>query len=660
MDKDKYYITTPIYYPSGKWHIGTCYTTIICDALARFKRLDGYDVFFLTGTDEHGQKIQKAAQAAGKSEKEYLDNIVGQLRSLWQVLGISYDKFIRTTDEYHKRAVQKIFTALYEKGDIYKNEYEGWYCVPCESFWTKSQLVDGKCPDCGREVQLTKEESYLLRLSKYQKVIEKLLEDNPTFLMPRSRQNEMINNFIKPGLQDLCVSRTTFDWGVQVPFDTKHVVYVWLDALFNYATALGYMGDDDSLFRKYWPADVHMMAKEIIRFHSIIWPAFLTALDLPLPGKVFGHGWIMFGSDKMSKSKGNVVDPFILSDRYGADALRYYILRVVPFGQDGVYSNEMFVKTRNSDLANTLGNLVSRTLAMVNQYFGQVPEPCEDEGTDAELKELNMRLYDKVAALMDEPDVSGAMDAIWEVLHRANKYIDECEPWALAKDESKRTRLSGVLYNLVETIRRVAVLLQAFMPGTAAKILTSLGIKDGELSGFASLKKWGAMPAGGKVVKGEPLFARLDINKELKELDAIAASVEVKGDVKGADNGEDKRAEKAEGVITVDSINIEDFEKIDLRVGTVVDSKRVEKTDKLLCSQIDLGEGKPRTVVSGIAKYYAPEDIIGKQVIVVANLKPVKLRGILSEGMVLCASDAEGNLTLITPSKGIASGSEVR
>ena len=470
----------------------------------------------------------------------------------------------------------------------------------------------------------------------------------------------MINNFIKPGLQDLCVSRTTFDWGVQVPFDTKHVVYVWLDALFNYATALGYMGDDDSLFRKYWPADVHMMAKEIIRFHSIIWPAFLTALDLPLPGKVFGHGWIMFGSDKMSKSKGNVVDPFILSDRYGADALRYYILRVVPFGQDGVYSNEMFVKTRNSDLANTLGNLVSRTLAMVNQYFGQVPEPCEDEGTDAELKELNMRLYDKVAALMDEPDVSGAMDAIWEVLHRANKYIDECEPWALAKDESKRTRLSGVLYNLVETIRRVAVLLQAFMPDTAAKILTSLGIKDGELSGFASLKKWGAMPAGGNVVKGEPLFARLDINKELKELDAIAASVEVKGDVKGADNGEDKRAEKAEGVITVDSINIEDFEKIDLRVGTVVDSKRVEKTDKLLCSQIDLGEGKPRTVVSGIAKYYAPEDIIGKQVIVVANLKPVKLRGILSEGMVLCASDAEGNLTLITPSKGIASGSEVR
>lgn len=660
MDKDKYYITTPIYYPSGKWHIGTCYTTIICDALARFKRLDGYDVFFLTGTDEHGQKIQKAAQAAGKSEKEYLDNIVGQLRNLWQVLGISYDKFIRTTDEYHKRAVQKIFTALYEKGDIYKNEYEGWYCVPCESFWTKSQLVDGKCPDCGREVQLTKEESYFFRLSKYQKVIEKLLEDNPTFLMPRSRQNEMINNFIKPGLQDLCVSRTTFDWGVQVPFDTKHVVYVWLDALFNYATALGYMGDDDALFRKYWPADVHMMAKEIIRFHSIIWPAFLTALDLPLPGKVFGHGWIMFGSDKMSKSKGNVVDPFILSDRYGADALRYYILRVVPFGQDGVYSNEMFVKTRNSDLANTLGNLVSRTLAMVNQYFGQVPEPCEDEGTDAELKELNMRLYDKVAALMDEPDVSGAMDAIWEVLHRANKYIDECEPWALAKDESKRTRLSGVLYNLVETIRRVAVLLQAFMPGTAAKILTSLGIKDGELSGFSSLKQWGAMPAGGNVVKGEPLFARLDINKELKELDAIAASVEIKGDVKGADNGEDKRADKAEGVMTVDSINIEDFEKIDLRVGTVVDSKRVEKTDKLLCSQIDLGEGKPRTVVSGIAKYYAPEDIIGKQVIVVANLKPVKLRGILSEGMVLCASDAEGNLTLITPSKGIASGSEVR
>ncbi|MDE6551084.1 MAG: methionine--tRNA ligase [Clostridia bacterium] len=660
MEKEKYYITTPIYYPSGKWHIGTCYTTIICDALARFKRLDGYDVFFLTGTDEHGQKIQKAAQAAGKTEKEYLDAIVGELRNLWGVLGISYDKFIRTTEEYHKRAIQKIFTALYEKGDIYKNEYEGWYCVPCESFWTKSQLVDGKCPDCGREVQLTKEESYFFRLSKYQKVIEKLFQDNPTFLMPKSRQNEMINNFLKPGLQDLCVSRTTFDWGIQVPFDTKHVVYVWLDALFNYATALGYMGDDDALFRKYWPADVHMMAKEIVRFHSIIWPAFISALDLPLPGKVFGHGWIMFGSDKMSKSKGNVVDPFILSDRYGADALRYYILRAVPFGQDGVYSNEMFVKTRNSDLANTLGNLVSRTLAMVNQYFGQVPAPCGDEGTDAELKEMNMRLYGSVKTLMDEPDVSGAMDAIWEVLHRANKYIDECEPWVLAKDESKKARLGTVLYNLTETIRRCAVLLQAFMPDTADKILQSLDITGGELRSFASLDEWGAMPVGGKVIKGEPLFARLDLNKELKELDAIAASVASAGKSESAADSKKGDTDKAEGVLTVDSINIEDFEKIELRVGTIVDSKRVEKTDKLLCSQIDLGEGKPRTIVSGIAKYYAPEDIIGKQVIVVSNLKPVKLRGILSEGMVLCASDAEGNLTLITPSKGIASGSEVR
>ena len=459
MEKEKYYITTPIYYPSGKWHIGTCYTTVVCDALARFNRLDGKDVFFLTGTDEHGQKIQRAAEAAGITPKQYVDKLVDDLKRLWKRLDITYDKFIRTTDEYHEKAVQKIFEKLYEKGDIYKSEYEGMYCVPCESFWTKSQLVDGKCPDCGREVQTAREESYFFRLSKYQDVIEKLLSEGD-FLMPASRRKEMLNNFVKPGLQDLCVSRTSFDWGVKVPFDGKHVIYVWLDALFNYITALGYAGGDDELFRKYWPADVHMMAKEIVRFHSVIWPAFLTALDLPLPKKVFGHGWIMFDGGKMSKSKGNVVDPFILSDRYGVDTLRYYILHIVPFGEDGEYSNEMLVRSYNSDLANTLGNLVSRTTAMIDKYFGSVPAPAGDNGQeDGELKALTANLLEKVRQELKKPNVTTAMDAIWEVLHRANKYIDETAPWTLGASEEGKVRLSSVLFNLANAIRTCAVVL---------------------------------------------------------------------------------------------------------------------------------------------------------------------------------------------------------
>ena len=652
MEREKYYITTPIYYPSGKWHIGTCYTTVVCDALARFNRLDGKDVFFLTGTDEHGQKIQRAAAAAGVTPKQYVDKLVDDLKRLWKRLDITYDKFIRTTDEYHEKAIQKIFKKLYDKGDIYKSEYEGMYCVPCESFWTKSQLVDGKCPDCGREVQTAREESYFFRLSKYQDVIEKLLTEGD-FLMPASRRKEMLNNFVKPGLQDLCVSRTSFDWGVKVPFDPKHVIYVWLDALFNYVTALGYMGEDDELFKKYWPADVHMMAKEIVRFHSVIWPAFLTALDLPLPKKVFGHGWIMFDGGKMSKSKGNVVDPFILSDRYGVDTLRYYILHIVPFGEDGEYSNEMLVRSYNSDLANTLGNLVSRTTAMIDKYFGQVPAPAGDsEGEDGELKSLTAGLLAKVRAELKKPNVTTAMDAVWEVLHRANKYIDETAPWTLGASEEGKVRLSSVLFNLANAIRTCAVVLQAFLPETAEKILQKLGVKESERT-FKSLSC--PMSSGGKVDKGAHLFNRLDVEKELKELEKIAEEL-AKEKEKKEGAGAEKPAQKQE---ETPEIGIEDFGKVQLKVGVILDCKKVEKADKLLCSTVDLGEEKPRTIVSGIAKYYPPEQMVGKKVVVVANLKPVKLRGILSQGMLLCAQDKDGNLTLLKPEGDMPAGSDI-
>ncbi len=652
MEREKYYITTPIYYPSGKWHIGTCYTTVVCDALARFNRLDGKDVFFLTGTDEHGQKIQRAAAAAGVTPKQYVDKLVDDLKRLWKRLDITYDKFIRTTDEYHEKAIQKIFKKLYDKGDIYKSEYEGMYCVPCESFWTKSQLVDGKCPDCGREVQTAREESYFFRLSKYQDVIEKLLTEGD-FLMPVSRRKEMLNNFVKPGLQDLCVSRTSFDWGVKVPFDPKHVIYVWLDALFNYVTALGYMGEDDELFKKYWPADVHMMAKEIVRFHSVIWPAFLTALDLPLPKKVFGHGWIMFDGGKMSKSKGNVVDPFILSDRYGVDTLRYYILHIVPFGEDGEYSNEMLVRSYNSDLANTLGNLVSRTTAMIDKYFGQVPAPAGDnEGEDGELKSLTAGLLAKVRAELKKPNVTTAMDAVWEVLHRANKYIDETAPWTLGASEEGKVRLSSVLFNLANAIRTCAVVLQAFLPETAEKILQKLGVKESERT-FKSLSC--PMSSGGKVDKGAHLFNRLDVEKELKELEKIAEEL-AKEKEKKEGAGAEKPAQKQE---ETPEIGIEDFGKVQLKVGVILDCKKVEKADKLLCSTVDLGEEKPRTIVSGIAKYYTPEQMVGKKVVVVANLKPVKLRGILSQGMLLCAQDKDGNLTLLKPEGDMPAGSDI-
>ncbi len=648
MDKKKFYMTTAIAYTSGKPHIGNTYEIVLADSIARFKRQQGYDVFFQTGTDEHGQKIELKAEEKGVTPKAFVDEVSAEIKRIWDLMNTSYDKFIRTTDADHEKQVQKIFKKLYDKGDIYKGHYEGMYCTPCESFFTESQLVDGKCPDCGREVQPAKEEAYFFRMSKYADRLIEHINTHPEFIQPVSRKNEMMNNFLLPGLQDLCVSRTSFKWGIPVDFDPKHVVYVWLDALTNYITGIGYDCDGNSSeqFRKDWPADLHLIGKDIIRFHTIYWPIFLMALDLPLPKQVFGHPWLLQGDGKMSKSKGNVLYADELVDFFGVDAVRYFVLHEMPFENDGVISWELMVERMNSDLANTLGNLVNRTVSMSNKYFGGVVENKNvNEPVDEELKKVVLETPDKVTAKMEELRVADAITEIFTLFKRCNKYIDETMPWALAKDEAKKDRLATVLYNLVESISVGATLLESFMPETSDKVLAQLGAQKRKLS---QMDTFGLYPSGNKVTeKPEILFARMDIKEVMAKVAELHPAKE-----------EGKEEEKGIDIEPKDEITFEEFGKMQFQVGEIISCEAVKKSKKLLCSQVKIGS-QVKQIVSGIKAHYTPEEMVGKKVMVLVNLKPAKLAGVLSEGMLLCAEDEKGELSLMVPEKKMPSGAEI-
>lgn len=647
----KYYITTPIYYPSDNLHIGHAYTTVIADALARFHRQIGDEVWFLTGTDEHGQKIQRKAEAIGQNPQTYVDHIVADIKKLWQKFQISHDDFIRTTEARHEKAVQQIFETLYQKGDIYKSEYEGWYCTPCEAFWMERQIQEGKCPDCGRPVELVKEESYFFKLSKYADRLLQYIEANPDFIKPVSRKNEMINNFLKPGLEDLCVSRTTFNWGIPVTFDTKHVVYVWLDALSNYITALGYP-EQTPLFQKFWPADIHLVGKEIVRFHTIIWPIILMALDLPLPKQVFGHGWLVLDGGKMSKSKGNVIDPLVLINKYGLDAIRYFLLREIPFGSDGSYSEEALVLRINTDLANDLGNLLHRTLSMIEKFAGgAIPAPGTYQELDRQVLDQAAETVRETNRAMQNLETSGALITIFKLVSRANKYIDEASPWALAKKPEQQERLYTVLYTMAETLRMVAVLLVPFLVETPAKIFSQIGI-EGTPDGmnYQEATQWGRLKPGTRTQKGNPIFPRI----EVEPVEVTNQKNETPAPV-----SKSNQPEKPAELPKQEQISIEDFAKVDLRVAKVLAAEKVEGSDKLIKLQIKV-MGEERQIVAGIALHYTPEQLVGKEIVVVANLKPAKLRGLLSEGMLLAASNDQGKLAVLRPEQEIGEGSKVK